>query len=305
MPASEHPSCSVVICTRLRPALLRACLESLAELTIGHEALVVDNSAGDSETKGLADEFQARYLVEPQPNQSRARNLGALRAKGSIVAFLDDDCLAYPDWLDHLAGALAEPGVAASTGRILIGDDPGSFLDLGPEPLTLTRSAPDWFERANFGGLGFGGNMAFRRDLFAQGFRFRETLGHGTRIDGCEELYAFFTLLRDGHSIAYVPEAVVRHPRQSDERAGVRRHAAYISLLLAEEPDFRTQVLRHVARGARREPPAWRSGWSRGLRLSAPKRALAAAAGAVDYLRMRLSRSRPAAAGAPASSPED
>ena len=86
------------------------------------------------------------------------------------------------------------------------------WLDLGEQAFVVDRSDPWWFERANFGGLGSGGsNMVVKRRAFDQGLRFRETLGLGADLGGFEEHYFFFTMIKSGARVAYVPDAVVRH----------------------------------------------------------------------------------------------
>src|SRR5690348_12347934 len=88
------PSCSVVICTRDRPRYLERCLNALGALDYPcFEIVVVDNAPSDGRTRDLAQRRQARYVVEPTPGLSRARNRGALESTGEIVAYLDDDAI--------------------------------------------------------------------------------------------------------------------------------------------------------------------------------------------------------------------
>ena len=77
----------------------------------------------------------------------------------------------------------------------------GSDANGHPESV-FDRETPFWFERANFGGIGDGGNMAFRRCVFDIWPGFDERLGRGAVIDGGEEHYAFFSLLDRGYRIA-------------------------------------------------------------------------------------------------------
>ena len=53
-------------------------------------------------------------------NASAARNLGAKSAKGEILLFLDDDCLAAKDWVESNVKALSEnQDIAAVLGRLI------------------------------------------------------------------------------------------------------------------------------------------------------------------------------------------
>jgi len=266
------PDCSVIVCTRYREALLGRCLESLAKLDYpSYEVLVVDNTPGDPATRRLTSDTGTRYVRDARTGLSRARNTGASAANGELLAFIDDDAIAEPGWLAAHAAVLADPSLAASTGRVLPiskpanGEGDSRMLDLGETPFRIDRDTSSWFEIANFGGLGFGGNMVFRRELFEAGFHFRESLGAGSLLGWGEEAYAFFTLIRRGHRIAYVPEAVVRHgdpettAGSAAKRTAERRFsAAYVFMLFVEEPGFRRRTGRYIAQAFRRQQPPWR-----------------------------------------------
>jgi glycosyltransferase involved in cell wall biosynthesis len=268
------PSCSVVVCTRSRPDQLARCLASLAALEHpSYELIVVDNTPGEREVQQLAGEAGTRYVVEPRQGLSRARNTGARAARGAFVAYIDDDAVAERTWLDRHAAALDDPALSASTGRVLAAsfdaraahdDSAAGGHDLGRVPFRVDRTTPAWFEMANFGGVGLGSNMVFRRELFEAGWGFRESMGPGAGIPG-EEHYAFFTLIRAGHAIAYLPDAIVRHESATTTAARRRRRfrvvrgsSAYMLMLLIEEPEFRRNTLRYMWEGARGTRRTWR-----------------------------------------------
>jgi len=62
------------------------------------EIIVVDNGSVD-QTQAIAVQNGARLFVRPDLNISGLRNFGASEARGSILAFLDSDCIAAHDWL--------------------------------------------------------------------------------------------------------------------------------------------------------------------------------------------------------------
>ena len=176
-------------------------------------------------------------------------------------------------------------------------------LDLGGEPFAVGPDHPDWFEIANFGGIGMGANMVFSRRLFDAGWEFDEEMGKGAGIQG-EEHWAFFQQIRDGHSIAYVPGAVVRHPYpESDEdlrrmrRRILTNSAAYAAMLLVRERRYRRRTLAYVLGTMRGRRRSWRTG-AGGARLR-PRRAARRGGGRAGPLRPR--RAPPARTGAPAA----
>jgi glycosyltransferase involved in cell wall biosynthesis len=122
---SASPSCTVVICTRDRPEQLDRCLAAVARLAYPHyDVLVVDNAPSDDRTRLVVARHGARYLLEPVTGLSRARNFGACASSSAVVAYLDDDSIPEPAWLDRLALEFRDPEVMAVTGRILAIDDP-------------------------------------------------------------------------------------------------------------------------------------------------------------------------------------
>src|SRR5262245_13787927 len=261
---SAGPPCTVVICTRDRPELLDRCLAAVARLAYPrYDVLVVDNAPSDDRTRLVAARRGAEYVLEPVQGLSRARNCGAHASSSEIVAYLDDDSLPEPGWLDHLAIEFRDPDVMAVTGRIVAVDDPVESdwlrawwqgLDCGAERRAVDRSEPAWFELANFGGIGDGGNMAFRGRAFDIWPGFHERLGRGALVSGGEEHHAFFSLIARGYRVVYTPSARVRHPYPTTldayrERALRDRCASsgYMTLLFAEEPAYRGAVVRYVA----------------------------------------------------------
>lgn len=101
---------SVVIPTYLRPNKLKNCLEALLQQSLQskeYEIIVVDNdsngSAEDVVRKANASRHEIIYERRTSNNVSEARNLGAQVAGGEWLAFLDDDCIAPPLWLERAA----------------------------------------------------------------------------------------------------------------------------------------------------------------------------------------------------------
>ena len=100
---------SAVICTLNRAVYLRKALRSLVDQTLpeeGYEILVVDNGSTDGTRQVVVGEFSSvqnlRYLYEPIEGLSQARNAGWTSASGKYVAYLDDDAIACPQWLERI-----------------------------------------------------------------------------------------------------------------------------------------------------------------------------------------------------------
>jgi glycosyltransferase involved in cell wall biosynthesis len=95
------------------------------------EVLVIDNRSTDA-TKQVAESFQrrsraVRYVFESQLGLSVARNRGVAEARAPLVAFVDDDAFAEPQWAEAVlaAFAYADNHVAVVAGRVSrMGNDP-------------------------------------------------------------------------------------------------------------------------------------------------------------------------------------
>ena len=257
---------SIVVATRFRPSELRDCLHAIRRLADQpREIIVVDNSDGDSETAEVAASHGARYLQVSGTGLSGARNAGARAAAGEFIAFIDDDALAQDRWLTALCAPFDDPRVFAVTGRVVPREvsSPAhemaasmGWLDLGLEAKVFDLETENWFEMANFGGIGLGGNMAFRRSAFDDWVGFRESFGLGSSLPGGEENFAFFELIREGRAVRYEPNAVVAHPYPETmaalrirQRLLLGQAIAYMMLMFAEEPDYRGRIVRYAFGG--------------------------------------------------------
>jgi len=115
---------SIVVATYDRPALLAetlaSCLAQQNRLGQVREVVVVDNHPSENGrpvVEGLASAASPiRYVADPVRNMSALRNRGFAEARGRWVAFVDDDEVADPNWLDELIGAALDTGAQIAVG---------------------------------------------------------------------------------------------------------------------------------------------------------------------------------------------
>jgi GT2 family glycosyltransferase len=212
---------TIAVCTRNRPSSLRRCLDSLApQIDATTELVVVDSAPSSPDVRPIATEFGAHYLITSRPGLSLARNVALRAARHDVIAFIDDDAVAAPDWVQRLEDSFADPSVVCVTGRILplelrteaqrCFEEHFSF-DRGPLPAQYSQQDPrPWFA-INPWPVGVGCNMAFRRRLFDVIGPFDEALGVGTIAGGADEIDVFRRLLRAGYTVTYNPAALVHH----------------------------------------------------------------------------------------------
>lgn len=221
-PVDETLELSVVVATRNGEEWIGEALQSLLRQTLAaprFEIIVVNNGSSDR-TAEVVEELisrgpgNLRLLSEEVPGLSRARNTGLRAGRGRIVAFLDDDARADPEWLSALAPLFDDPRVAAAGGPIELTwtspapawwsaelDPVQGRLDYGPRPRRLTY--PE---------VPYGSNLAVRRTVLERIGLFRESLGRtGQSLMAGEELELCLRIIQAGYEIAYEPAARVHH----------------------------------------------------------------------------------------------
>lgn len=246
---------TVIICTRDRPDALACCLASLAlQHSPPGEIVVVDNSEDRTAEKVAAEFAAVRYVHEPRPGLSVARNAGLRASRGTLIAFTDDDVEPYPSWTQEIVRAFASADVDAVTGLVLparLDTAAQSFFqfDMGGfgnrfVPLVFDRrffeetcplGAPVWR-------IGAGASMAFRRSVFDRVGLFDERLGAGA--SGCsEDSELWYRLLAAGGTCLFEPRAVVAHDNREHWSELRRQTRAYMkghaSALFAQAARFR------------------------------------------------------------------
>ena len=146
MPAASAPppvTITVGICTYRRPAILDT-LRSLAGQSLRdcrQRILVIDNddtdiARGRIEQAGRDLGLDLRYLHAPGSNISIARNAGLDACETDWLAFIDDDEIAEPDWLQLMRDQAMQYAEIAAV--------------FGPMQAIYGETAPGWLKRGDF-----------------------------------------------------------------------------------------------------------------------------------------------------------
>ncbi|WP_370691944.1 glycosyltransferase family 2 protein [Bradyrhizobium xenonodulans] len=238
---SSPATISVVVCTRDRGEMLKRCLDSLARIAKDiHEIIVVDNAPSSPETAEITrGREKVRYVAEPRPGLSVARNTGMRATSGSIIAFTDDDAVVHPRWARRIGAAFSHPDVLCVTGLVLPlelrtssqlsfemelggfgrGVQSHRFRDQVFRPM-IPFGSPVWH-------VGAGANMAVRRSALQIVGGFDERLGAGA--SGCSEDSEFwYRILAAGYDCRYDPSIVVHHEHRHTEAQLENQMRAYM-----------------------------------------------------------------------------
>src|SRR5258708_808706 len=101
----NRPKVSVVVVNFNGVDFLSRCLFSLRTQTYPlYEIIVVDNASKDESVSFIRSNYPQVKILESQENLGFAMgcNLGTRYATGDLVAFLNNDAVATPEWLGRL-----------------------------------------------------------------------------------------------------------------------------------------------------------------------------------------------------------
>jgi GT2 family glycosyltransferase len=215
-------SVSVIICCFSLDRLqdLRAAVESVVRQTVRPDELIVSVDNNPALVDALAAELPSSIDIvanERVRGLSETRNVALEAATCDIVAFLDDDAVAEPTWLESVLASFDDKDIMAVGGK--------------SEPAWERGEAPRWFPPEYDFIIGCtdhkslivngdrevrsvtGSNMAFRRDVFSKLGGWKKELGRGQTKTGGEEAELCLRLKAaiPEARIVYDDRAVVHH----------------------------------------------------------------------------------------------
>lgn len=261
----KAPFASVIVCSLNGGKRIGECLKSISDQTYGKEnfeIIVVDDGSTDN-TSVIARDFGTQVIrFDQNKGIPVARNTGLFSAKGEIVVFIDDDCVADLLWLENLAQAFENENIVAAGGKILAlsrntlaerymeasgygnparpPKDSANSLIGRLAAYFNTMVSPVMMEKNIVDVLAiYTANAAYRKEVLINLGGFDESLKTSEDSDISARIRA------NGGRIVYVPNAVVKH-----------RHYAKISKVIYE-PCRRSQNTLHFYLKERKMPPVF------------------------------------------------
>lgn len=203
---------------------LAACVESLLaqdEAAASYELILVDNGSRDH-SAAIASRYREVVLLhEAKPGAYAARNAGLRRARGSILAFTDADCVASRGWMRSILDGMADPSVGILLGRAEYPPEAsltlrllGEYENAKAEYVIARRPPAFHFAYAN--------NMAVRASVFAEIGPFEQWARAAD-----SELVHRVARARPDLRLVYRPSMVVTHMEFLRTRDRVRRLSLY------------------------------------------------------------------------------
>jgi GT2 family glycosyltransferase len=155
----------------------------LEQSNVSWKLVIVDNGSVDS-TLDIIKSFQEHLPIEvyfePIAGKNRALNRGLHAVEGQLVVLTDDDTLPSPTFLQTWAKFLdtkSDYGLFGGSIIPLFETAPKSWLTADQRQFIMLFGARDLPEGPVAPDAIFGGNMAVRRSVFDNGFRFDENIG--------------------------------------------------------------------------------------------------------------------------------
>lgn len=203
-PGEERPSVSVIV-PHYRDLLgLDRCLEALCGQTYPNslvQIIVADNNSPEgAEVVSEAVRGRGELVIVDEKGAGPARNGGVERATGDILAFVDSDCVAEPEWLAEGVLALANYDFIGGRVKVLV-DNPSRITAAEAFERVFAFDFKTYIEKKGFTGAG---NLLVSREVFHRVGGFRTGLS--------EDLEWSRRAVAMGYRLGYAPRAVVGHP---------------------------------------------------------------------------------------------
>jgi glycosyltransferase involved in cell wall biosynthesis len=213
------PRISVVVAAHNAARTLDDCLGSLTRLRYpDYEVIVVDDGSTDG-TGDIAAQYPFLTVTTDNQGVSAARNEGLRVATGSIVAYIDSDAKADPDWLSYIATTYLTSDVSGAGGPNLVPPEDGWIAKCvyrapgGPTQVMFDDTYAEHIP---------GCNMTFLKSALEDvgGFDPIYTAA-GDDVDIC------WRLLERGYKIGFNPAAVVWHHRRPSIQGYWKQQVGY------------------------------------------------------------------------------
>jgi GT2 family glycosyltransferase len=207
---------SVIVPTYNGAEKIPKCLESLLnqETDVEYEVIVMDDGSLDNTLDVVKKYDKVRLFTQENAGPSAARNHGVSKAAGDIVLFIDDDCIAEPDWLEKMVEPFKNKEIAGVKGAYLSRQKEftARFVQIEYEEKYDKLLKCDYIDFIDTYSAGF------RRDIFMKtgGFDLK------FKTASVEDQEFSFRLADAGYKMVFIPNAKVWH-RHIDSLKGYIR----------------------------------------------------------------------------------
>ena len=176
---------SVIIPTLNEEKYLGQCLESIAKQDMSGFEIIIGDGKSTDRTEKIANEYSAKFVVEPKRTISAGRQKACTIAKGRIIVSTDADIIATGYWLTSLTNEIGR-GVVCAHGNVIPYD--GTWTDAWAGKWLM----PLWFKGLTAIGrpCPAGSNLCFSKKAFSKAGGFNTSLVTGEDLEIVSRLKA-------------------------------------------------------------------------------------------------------------------
>lgn len=208
---------SVIINTYNRPLQCIEAIQSILKNEYNKFEIIIVEQCGNKQIpnfiKSAKISNKVKYFNLQVSHVSKAKNYGINQARGRIIVFTDDDCLVDKNWLKEINLAFKKNGeIVGILGQIT---PYTPKKNLGKVcPIYFKSKKPQVFsDFTEHWKIGFGCNMAFKKNAFNEAGMFKTWLGSGSIASNAEDAEFMLRLLLINKKLLYTPRIKVFHNR--------------------------------------------------------------------------------------------
>ena len=264
--ATNSTAITVAICTYNNAVLLNRVLASVEQQHIRSEhtwsTLVMDNNSSDA-TRDVVQRYMDRglipglqYVREKRQGLGFARRRAVLHTESDLIAFVDDDCLLAPDWVEQaMVFYQGHPTIGAVGGRVqLLWESTPGDIALRYASMLAEQNFGDAPRRLYSVGLVGAGIVLRRTALIESGWldRMIMTDRRGNKLSAHGDTEMLLRIRNVGYELWYNPVMRLEHyiPRQRMsldylcrlQRGGSRGLGIVSALADNKKPSFRQRL---------------------------------------------------------------
>ena len=212
---------SVILCTYNRGEMLRECLDSILsqEYPKKEYELIVVNDGSTDNTEDILKKYEEKALCKfkwtSQKNSGLrvSRNKGIKSAKGEIICFTDDDCIADKTWIKNIVNGYESEAIGGVGGKIISHNAKNVIDKYADEKKFLTQEK--FFDPI------LGGNISHRKDVIEKtGFLDESFMS-------CADVDYGIRVRLNGFKISYAPKAIIYHKHHTTLEGLIKQQRTY------------------------------------------------------------------------------
>lgn len=233
---------SIIIPTLNRKDSLKQTLLSLQNqnfLSSKYEIIICDDIKSKDGTEELVKEYikshdlNIKYFkIKPNlPGPAAARNFGVNKAEGKIIGFIDDDCIAFPDWISTAMEIYENQNVDIIQGMVLPRYPEFKWSNLLKIPRGVIHTQDNGFYVT--------ANLFVSKEIFIDVGGFEETLKWGEDTD------LVYRLLKKGHNIFFSKSTRIYHEMEYINIIAYCRYLknySYLPLQVKRNPEMKNSL---------------------------------------------------------------